>query len=75
MSKRRKNLIDEVLDRASDIGRDYRTMTRTALTGKKKKKKNTRKMVQRNTQAIEALILQLDRYIKQHEKEKTPSTQ
>ncbi|MFE8978714.1 hypothetical protein ACFYM7_35630 [Streptomyces cyaneofuscatus] len=67
MSKRRKNPIDYVLDRASDVGRDSRDMTRRALTGKKGKKgkKGTRKMVKRNTRAIEALVLQLDQYIKQ----------
>ncbi|MFD4995644.1 hypothetical protein [Streptomyces buecherae] len=77
MAKRRKNLIDDVLDRASDAGRDSRNMTRRALMGKKKKKKkknSTRKLVKRNNRAIEALVLQLDRYIQQdRKKERTES--
>ncbi|MER6774371.1 hypothetical protein ACF1D2_34805 [Streptomyces bacillaris] len=39
MAKRRKNLIDDVLDRAGDVSRDSRNLTRRALTGKKKPKK------------------------------------
>lgn len=77
MAKRRKNLIDDVLDRASDVGRDSRDMTRRALTGKKKGKKGkkgTRKLVKQNNRAIEALVVQLDQYIKHdREKEKTRS--
>ncbi|WP_327297739.1 MULTISPECIES: hypothetical protein [unclassified Streptomyces] len=66
MSKKRKSLIDDVLDRASDVGRDSRDMTRRALTGKKRKKgkKSTRKLVKRNNRALEALVVQLDQYIK-----------
>ncbi|MEW2546245.1 hypothetical protein AB0910_10800 [Streptomyces sp. NPDC047002] len=67
MSKRRKSLLDDVLDRASDVGRDSRDMTRRALTGKKKKKKgkSTRKLTKRNNRMLEALVVQLDRYIEQ----------
>ncbi|MCW8096907.1 hypothetical protein ACH4Y0_35865 [Streptomyces sp. NPDC020707] len=67
MSKRRKSLVDDVLDRASDVGRDSRDMTRRALTGKKRKKgkKSTRKLVKRNNRAVEALVVQLDQYLKQ----------
>ncbi|MFE9687895.1 hypothetical protein [Streptomyces sp. NPDC006285] len=74
MSKRRKSLIDDVLDRASDVGRDSRDMTRRALTGKKRKKgkKSTRKLVKRNNRAIEALVVQLDQYIK-HDRAKERS--
>ncbi|MFJ4836240.1 hypothetical protein ACIP79_41085 [Streptomyces sp. NPDC088747] len=73
MSKRRKNLIDDVLDRASDVGRDSRDMTRRALTGKKRKeKKSTRKLVKRNNRAIEALVVQLDQYVK-HDRQKERS--
>lgn len=66
MSKRRKGLVDDVLDRASGLGRDSRKMTRRALIGKKKKKgkKSTRKLVKRNNRAIEAVVVQLDQYIK-----------
>ncbi|MFB8298446.1 hypothetical protein ACFVG1_25735 [Streptomyces bacillaris] len=72
MAKRRKNLIDDVLDRAGDVSRDSRNLTRRALTGKKKPKKGkkgTRELVKRNSRAIEALIVQLDQYIK-HDREK-----
>lgn len=72
MSKRRKSFVDDVLDRASDVGRDSRDMTRRALTGKKRrkaKKKGTRKLIKRNNRAIEALVVQLDQYIK-HDREK-----
>ncbi|MFE8910868.1 hypothetical protein [Streptomyces globisporus] len=64
MAKRR-SIIDEVLDRASDVGRDSRDMTRRALTGKKRKKnkKSLRKLVKRNNRAVEALVVQLDQYI------------
>ncbi|WP_432055898.1 hypothetical protein [Streptomyces sp. bgisy022] len=69
MAKRRKNLIDDVLDRASDVGRDSRELTRRALTGKKKRKKrknkNLRTLVKRNNRALEALVVQLDRYVTQ----------
>ncbi|MGW5334181.1 hypothetical protein [Streptomyces bauhiniae] len=66
MSKRRKSLIDDVLDRADDVGRDSRDMTRRLLTGRKKSKgkKSTRKLVKRNTRAVEALVVQLDQYLK-----------
>ncbi|MFG3134066.1 hypothetical protein ACGFZU_41045 [Streptomyces tendae] len=67
MSKSRKSFVDDVLDRASDIGRDSRDMTRRALTGKKKRKKgkkSTRKLVKRNNRAIEALVMQLEQYNK-----------
>ncbi|MET7320278.1 hypothetical protein [Streptomyces sp. NPDC005549] len=68
MSKSRKSFVDDVLDRASDIGRDSRDLTRRALTGKKKKrkkgKKSTRKLVKRNNRAIEALVVQLEQYNK-----------
>jgi hypothetical protein len=75
MPKRRKNLIADVLDRASDVGRDSRDMTRRALTGKKKKKgkKSSRKLVKRNNRAIEALVAQLDQYIK-HDRRKEKSS-
>ncbi|QFX80091.1 hypothetical protein [Streptomyces sp. SYP-A7193] len=67
MSKSRKSFVDDVLDRASDIGRDSRDMTRRALTGKSKKrkkgKKSTRKLLKRNNRAIEALVVQLEQYI------------
>ncbi|MFF0692623.1 hypothetical protein ACFYU4_08315 [Streptomyces tendae] len=73
MSKSRKSFVDDVLDRASDIGRDSRDMTRRALTGKSKKKKkgkkSTRKLVKRNNRAIEALVVQLEQYIN-HDREK-----
>ncbi len=71
MSKRRKSLLDDVLDRSSDVGRDSRDLARRALTGKKKKKgKNSaRKLAKRNNRAIEALVVQLDHYIK-HDREK-----
>ncbi|MFF0700183.1 MULTISPECIES: hypothetical protein [Streptomyces] len=74
MSKRRKSLIDDVLDRASDVGRDSRDMTRRALTGKKRKKgkKSTRKLVKRQNRAIEALVMQLDQYLK-HDRAKERS--
>lgn len=77
MSKRRKSLIDDVLDRASDVGRDSRDMTRRALTGKKRKKrkkgkKSTRKLVKRNNRAIEALVMHLDQYLK-HDRAKERS--
>jgi pyruvate-formate lyase len=75
MSKCRKGLVDNVLDRASDLGRDSRNMTRRALTGKKRKKKgkkSTRKLVKRNNRAIDALIVQLDQYIK-HDRARDPS--
>jgi hypothetical protein len=74
MSKRRKSLIDDVLDRASDVGRDSRDMTRRALTGKKRKKgkKSTRKLVKRQNRAIEALVVQLDQYLK-HDRAKERS--
>lgn len=67
MSKSRKSFVDDVLDRASDIGRDSRDLTRRALTGKKKRKKgkkSTRKLVKRNNRAIEALVVQLEQYNK-----------
>ncbi|MDA5147630.1 hypothetical protein PEM37_39775 [Streptomyces sp. AD681] len=72
MSKSRKSFVDDVLDRASDVGRDSRDLTRRALTGKnkrKKGKKSTRKLVKRNNRAIEALVVQLEQYIK-HDREK-----
>ncbi|MFE1521428.1 hypothetical protein ACFW9I_32170 [[Kitasatospora] papulosa] len=74
MSKRRKSIIDDVLDRAGDVGRDSRKVTRRALTGKKRKKgkKSTRKLVKRNNRAIEALVVQLDQYIK-HDRAKEKS--
>ncbi|MEH0400702.1 hypothetical protein ACIRVI_00625 [[Kitasatospora] papulosa] len=66
MSTRWENLVNEVLDRASDVGRSTRDTTRRALTGKKKKKEKTRnrKLAQRNIRAMETLAVQLDRYIK-----------
>jgi Skp family chaperone for outer membrane proteins len=74
MSKKRKSIVDEVLDRASDVGRGSRDITRRALTGKKKKKgkKSTRKLLRRNNRAIEALVVQLDQYIK-HDRAKEKS--
>ncbi|MFE9768156.1 hypothetical protein ACFYPC_27165 [Streptomyces sp. NPDC005808] len=68
MSKKRKGLVEAVLDRASDLACDSRDMTRRALTGRKKKKKgknSTRKLVKRNNRAVEALVVQLDQYLKQ----------
>lgn len=67
MSKRRKSLVDDVLDRASDVARDSRDVTRRALTGKKKKGKKGKKtkLIKRNTRAVEALVAQLDQYRKQ----------
>ncbi|MFJ8584304.1 hypothetical protein ACIRD2_06550 [Streptomyces sp. NPDC093595] len=68
MAKRRKSLIDDVLDRTGDVGRDARKLTRRALTGKKKKKKSARKLAKRNSRAIEVLAAQLERYIR-HDRE------
>ncbi|MFD0069572.1 hypothetical protein ACFV99_37110 [Streptomyces sp. NPDC059944] len=62
MPKRRKSLIDDVLDRATDVGRDLRDMTSRALTGKEERT-SARKLVQRNNRALEALTAQLDQYI------------
>ncbi|MGW6292322.1 hypothetical protein [Streptomyces sp. NPDC055058] len=77
MSKRRKNVIDDVLDRASDVGRDSRELTRRALTGKKKKKKgkkNAKTLMKRNNRALEALVVQLDQYLESdRRKEKSGS--
>ncbi|MEU5583429.1 hypothetical protein ABZ791_37980 [Streptomyces huasconensis] len=48
------------------MGRDSLDLTSRALTGKRKKKKSsTRKLAERNNRAIEALVAQLDKYIKQ----------
>ncbi|MFC9176796.1 hypothetical protein [Streptomyces sp. NPDC057107] len=62
MAKGRKSRIDRVLDRAGDVGGDLLGITRTLLTGKKKKKSSTRKLAESNARAIEALALKLDQY-------------
>ncbi|MFD0193001.1 hypothetical protein ACWHAN_30095 [Streptomyces albidoflavus] len=66
MSTRWESLVNEVLDRASDVGRSTRDTTRRALTGKAKQKEKARnrKFVERNIHAMETLAVQLDRYIK-----------
>ncbi|WP_069173763.1 hypothetical protein [Streptomyces griseus] len=69
MSTSWESLVNEVLDRASDVGRSARDTTRRALTGKKKKKEKNRKLVQRNIRAMEKLTVQLDRYI-EHDRAK-----
>ncbi|MFI0511103.1 hypothetical protein ACH3Y9_12850 [Streptomyces sp. WSLK1-5] len=61
MPKKRKALIDSVLDRAGDVGGDLLGITRTVLTGRKKKS-STRKLAESNARAIEALALRLDQY-------------
>ncbi|GAB3975327.1 hypothetical protein [Streptomyces sparsus] len=73
--KRRKNLIDDLLDRTDDASRDMTKVTRRTLTGRKKKrnkKASARKWAKRNNEAIEALAVQLDRYIK-HDREMAQS--
>ncbi|MGW0645344.1 hypothetical protein [Streptomyces badius] len=75
MTKRRKNPIDDVLDRVGDVSSDSRNLARRARTGKKKRKKRkkgTRKLVKRNSRAIEALIVQLGQYMK-HDRERERS--
>ncbi len=61
MPKKRKALIENVLDRAGDVGGELLGITRTVLTGKKKKS-STRKLAESNARAVEALALKLDKY-------------
>ncbi|GAB3970813.1 hypothetical protein GCM10028832_28060 [Streptomyces sparsus] len=71
--RRRKNLIDDLLDRTDDASRDMTKVVRRALTGRRKKRKGgARKWAKRNNEALEALALQLDRYIK-HDREMAQS--
>ncbi|MGC5567252.1 hypothetical protein ACPYPG_31025 [Streptomyces sp. FR-108] len=73
MPKRRKSLIDDVLDRAGEAGRGLRDTADRVRTGKKKKgKSGTAKLVERNSRATEALIVKLDEYIK-HDRAKGES--
>ncbi|MFE6483768.1 hypothetical protein ACFVGN_12620 [Streptomyces sp. NPDC057757] len=72
MAKGWKKFVDEVLDRASDVGRDSRDMTRRILTGKKKS--DPAKHLERNSRAIEALSVQLDEYVK-HDRAKEAKEQ
>ncbi|MFC4857914.1 hypothetical protein [Actinophytocola glycyrrhizae] len=60
MAKRKKNIFDNMFDRADDISRDVRRAGRRSLGSRKKRKKgSTRKLAKRNNEELQALTEQM----------------
>jgi len=59
MSKRRKNVLEDLFDRLDDVSRDVGKASRRAFRTKKKKKDGARKWAKRNNQQLEALTEQV----------------
>ena len=60
MGKRKKNIFDNMFDRADDISKDVRRAGRRSFGSRKKKKKSgSRRLAKRNQQELRALTEQV----------------